>query len=170
MKHASILLIAIAAVLYAGSSAVAQHGHGASGSMGHSMSHASHTTPNTSGSPFSPNAKVTSKLSSLLASKGLVPQGTDLSKYCQGFRNRGQCIATMHVAHNRNVNFACLAHDATGQTNSAWGTVPTNCPTVSGKASLGGALHAIDPSTDAGAQVRSANKQAKQDLNEADKS
>ena len=169
MKRTSILLATTAVVLYLAPLATAQHGHATgSGSMGHTASHSNSNSSSTSIFPSS--AKVTSKLSSNLASKGLIPSGTSLSTYCQGFRNRGQCIAAIHVAHNLKLNFACLAHDATGQSNSAWGTVAGNCPSVSGRSSLGKAVQAIDPRTDSGTQIKKAKKQADHDLNDAQKS
>lgn len=111
------------------------------------------------------NAKLDSKLTSNLQSKGLLPSGTDLKDACSGFRNLGQCMAAIHVSHNLRVSFACMKADMTGQAALSG----SNCPagTGSSKMSLGKSIQALDPNADAKTEASKATKQADADLKES---
>jgi hypothetical protein len=88
------------------------------------------------------NTKLSSNLQKLLPST-MTPQ-----QACSGFRNLGQCVAAIHVAHNLGITFSDLRAKMTG----------------SNPESLGKAIHDLKPAANAGAEKKKAEKQAKNDL------
>jgi len=85
------------------------------------------------------------KLSARLAAK--LP-GADLQQAAGGFKNLGEFVSTVHVAHNLGIPFADLkTRIGSGQ-------------------SLGEAIHAIKPDVDSAAEAHRAQKQAEKDLKE----
>jgi hypothetical protein len=79
------------------------------------------------------------------------PPGTNLQSAATGFKNLGQFVAAVHVSHNLAFHFDQLKAKLTG----------------SNPQSLGRAIHGIDPNLNAKtvkADVKTAEKQAKQDL------
>jgi hypothetical protein len=175
MKRSILMAASMAVVLGVGStSGLGQHGrgggagpqgpastHGASAASAHANSAAS---SNSGPEVLTKNTKLDSKLTAKLQSKGLLPPGTDLKTACAGFRNLGQCMAAIHVSHNRDIPFACLKADMTG-------AAPTGsiCPAVTGtsKMSLGKAIQTLDPKADAKAEAKKAAKQAEDDIKES---
>lgn len=91
------------------------------------------------------NTKLTSNLQKLL------PAGTTPQQACQGFKNLGQCVAAIHVSHNLGIPFSDLAGKLTG----------------SNPESLGKAIHDLKPDANAGAEAKTAEKQAKADMNDS---
>ncbi|MBZ5702799.1 MAG: hypothetical protein LAN84_13250 [Acidobacteriia bacterium] len=146
-------------------------GGGSRGSMGsdaggpadHGSSHAAASSPTT---VLSRNSKLDSKLTANLQSKGLLPKGTDLKDACSGFKNLGQCVAAIHVSHNRNISFDCLKADMTGQAPAAG----SSCPAGSGssKMSLGKAIQTLDPQANAKSEAKQASKEADAEIKESD--
>jgi hypothetical protein len=107
--------------------------------MGHSdMSHAS---PN---DVLSHNTAIAGKIKTLT--------GEDAQTACSSFKNLGQCVAAAHVAKNLNIpgGFDALKAKITG----------------TGAVSLGKAIEALEPSANAKAETKKANKQASNDMNE----
>ncbi len=94
---------------------------------------------------LSQNTKLSSNLDKLL------PNGMNAQQACDGFKNLGQCVAAIHVAHNLNIPFADLKTKMTGK----------------GAESLGKAIKTLKPDADAKAEAKKANKQAEKDLNES---
>ena len=78
--------------------------------------------------------------------------GEDATKACDGFKNLGQCVAAAHVAKNLDIKggFDALKGKMTG----------------TGGVSLGKAIEELEPSANAKAESKRANKQAKQDMDE----
>ncbi len=76
----------------------------------------------------------------------LVPAGMSLEDACSGFKNLGQCSATLHAAQNLSIPFA----DLKGK--------------VTGGESLGSAIHSLKPETDAKGEAGKAQKQAREDM------
>jgi hypothetical protein len=115
---------------------------------------------------LSHNSKLNDKLSTKLQSQGLLPKGTDLKTACAGFKNLGQCIAAIHVSHNRNISFDCLKADMTG-TAPATGTT---CPAGTGSKtlSLGKSIQTLDPQANAKSEARTAGKQADADIHDSE--
>lgn len=130
----------------------AQHGHGGGSSMasmhGSSSTHGSSQAgthdggPKTAGQLLTQNTKLASKL------QGLLPAGTDLQTAASGFKNLGQFVAAVHVSHNLGIPFDQLKAAMIGP--------PTQ--------SLGKAIQQLQPSANTKAAVKTATKQADQDL------
>jgi hypothetical protein len=133
----------------------AQHGRGANGDhMGGSAaspgkSDSDHGAPTSHQSEkqspeqlLNNNTKLASHLQKLL------PVGTSPQQACNGFRNLGQCVAAIHVAHNLGISFFDLRARMTG----------------SKPESLGKAIQALKPEANARAEKKKAEKQAKNDI------
>lgn len=155
-------LILWTAMMFAfGSPTLAQHGHGggppaghgpsgvansnASGPNSNAMNHTdmSHASPST---VLSHNAAIAGKIRTLT--------GEDAATACNGFKNLGQCVAAAHVAKNLNIpgGFDALKAKITG----------------TGAGNLGKAIEALEPSANAKSEVKKANKQASDDMKEAE--
>ncbi len=181
MKRCLILLAGLVLVLYLGSPAYAQGKHGVGGpgsSHGASSnrpSDAGKNSPNSSTSGksatqlLSSNSNLDHALSTELTRKGLIPNGTTLQQMCANFRNLGQCIAAIHVSHNRKVPFGCLDWDVTGVKPAA-PIDTTNCTAPSGAMSLGKAIQTLDPNANAKAEAKKANKEADTEIKHASSS
>ncbi len=89
------------------------------------------------------NTKLSSNLDKLL------PAGTTAQQACSGFKNLGSCVSAIHVSHNLNIPFADLKSKITGGD------------------SLGKAIEALQPSANAKAETKKANKQAKADMSQS---
>ena len=139
----------------------AQHGHGGgTGGTMHSSSSSSSTHGNSADakadkSSTSNGSSVSEKLTdnTKLASKlqSLLPKGTDLQLASQGFKNLGQFVAAVHVAHNLGIPFDTLKTKAMGPP----------------KESLGQAIHALKPAANSKEETRKGEKQAKQDMDDS---
>jgi hypothetical protein len=138
----------------------AQHGHGGgaggdhmggppSGAASSGKSGSDHGASGSNQSGKSPdqllnqNTKLSANLQKLLPST-MTPQ-----QACNGFRNLGQCVAAIHVAHNLGISFMDLKTKMTG----------------SPQESLGKAIKDLKPAANAGAEKKKAEKQAKNDMN-----
>jgi len=109
------------------------------------MSHTdmSHASPS---DVLSHNTAITGKIQTLT--------GQDAASACDGFKNLGQCVAAAHVAKNLSipVGFKALKAKITG----------------AGSVSLGKAISDLAPKTNSKAEVKEANKQASEDMKEAE--
>lgn len=89
------------------------------------------------------------KLSSNLAA--LLPTGTNLQLAAQGFKNLGQFVAAVHVAHNLGIPFACLKADMTDTPPPAptGGATGVTCPDGTGTGpkalNLGASIQGLKP-------------------------
>jgi hypothetical protein len=141
----------------------AQHGRGGSMSGGHTggppsgvgssgKSDSDHGAPSSNQSGTRPeqllnqNTKLSSNLQKLL------PAGTTPQQACNGFKNLGQCVAAIHVAHNLGISFSDLRAKMTGSNHEG----------------LGKAIHDLKPETNASAEKKRAEKQAKNDMGDSD--
>src|SRR5262249_37073697 len=88
------------------------------------------------------NPRLAARLQSLL------PAGMTLDQAADGFKNQGQFIAALHVAHNLNIPFADLKASMTGANHE----------------SLGQAIHDLKPAADATAEVKKADHEAQTDI------
>lgn len=163
VRLAGIIAVSVALM---GIPLYAQHGHGggggAGGGMGHSMDHSSMPNANAStssgkgsaskGSSVSDHLADNTKLSSKL--QGLLPQGTNLQQASQGFKNLGQFVAAVHVSHNLGIPFDQLKSKMVGPPSE----------------SLGKAIHALKPTSNAKEESKKAEKQAKQDIDDSKQS
>jgi hypothetical protein len=144
------------------SPALAQRGHGGGPPAGHGPSMASsrggessangsamnhtdmsHASPST---VLSHNTAIANKIKALT--------NEDAATACNGFKNLGQCVAAAHVAKNLNIpgGFDALKAKITG----------------TGAMSLGKAIEALEPSVNSKSEVKKANKQASNDMKEAE--
>lgn len=142
--------------------------HGAGGDHGNSNSSVETGKAVSASSPttvLTRNTKLDTHLTSLLQTKGLLPKGTDLKDACAGFKNLGQCVAAIHVSHNLNIPFACLSSDMTGTAPASGSTCPTG--TGSSKMTLGKSIQTLSPNATSKTEVKTATKQANDDINEA---
>jgi len=109
------------------------------------MSHSdvSHASPST---VLSHNTAIAGKIRTLT--------NEDATTACNGFKNLGQCVAAAHVAKNLNIpgGFDALKAKITGK----------------GAVSLGKAIEALEPSANAKSEVKKANKQASDDMKDAE--
>lgn len=111
-----------------------------SGKSGHDHGHSSISAK------LASNTKLASKLQALL------PPGTNLQTAAQGFKNLGQFVAAVHVSKNLGIPFDQLKAKMTGPPPE----------------SLGKAIQQLQPSANAKAAVKTAEKQAKADLRSTD--
>lgn len=183
MKRLISILTGSVVVLFLGSAPLfAQHPHGggagnngATGAATHGASGEDHGSTSTTGtkgvaasSPgtvLAKNTKLDTHLTNLLQSKGLLAKGTDLKDACAGFKNLGQCVAALHVSHNLNISFACLSADMTGTAPASGTTCPSG--TGTSKMSLGKSIQTLSPNSTSKTEVKTATKQADDDINEA---
>ena len=147
----------------------AQHGHGggASSSMGnaHSSSASSHgnsadAKADSKGGSNNSSASISEKLTdnTKLASKleNLLGPNTTLAMLqadAQGFKNLGQFVAAVHVSHNLGIPFDQLKAKMIGPPSE----------------SLGKAIDQLKPAASSKAEIKKANDQAKQDMNDSGK-
>lgn len=171
-------LALIAAFGFAALPAFAQHGHGggSGASSMHGDSHSSGHDANEAneanddhgghdgmkgdeanehsghGGQNSSHGSIASKLSrnTQLASKlqALLPPGTDLQQAAQGFKNLGQFVAAVHVSKDLGIPFDQLKAKMTGP----------------GAESLGKAIRDLDPTANAKAAAKQAEREAKADF------
>ena len=111
---------------------------------GGAMSHTdmSHSSPS---DVLSHNTAIAGKIKSLT--------GQDAQAACSGFKNLGQCVAAAHVAKNLDIpgGFDALKAKMTG----------------AGSTSLGKAIEQLSPNANAKSEIKKANHQAADDLQEA---
>jgi len=178
--YRSVLAFAVASLFTA--SAVAQHGAGrpagAGGGMGHSSTGMSNSTGSSNSSrgnaAQSPttllqnNNHLDTHLTDALTKSGVTLPTGGLQSACSGFKNLGQCVAALHVSKNLNVGFDCIKADMLGQAPAAGSGCPAG--TGSSKMSFGKAVSTLQPNADAKAETKKANKQASDDLKNAESS
>ena len=165
MKRSSILTITLAAATCLTTAVWAEHGGaaGVHGGGGHGEApefhgDTSHSGSKTSGTGSGAAANFQARLAGNtgLATRlqPLLPPNTTLQAAAQGFKNQGQFIAALHVAHNLNIPFDQLKSEMTG----------------AGHDSLGHAIHDLRPDlTGKGvhSNVKLADHQAKNDVEES---
>ena len=159
MKLWNTLLIVTLASGVGTSAALAQHGHGGGGGSHMEMpgdrDHAAQMGAHTpSGmSMHNPVDQLSHNPALATRLQPLLPAGVNLQTAAAGFKNLGQFVAALHVAHNLNIPFDQLKAKMTG----------------SGAESLGRAVHDLKPDLSnqtVKSDVKTADRQAKQDLEE----
>ena len=168
MKRTILIVTMTAVILYISALTVlAQHGHGGGvgAGPGVSSSHGRMNNPasdksmkpeagknadhmgghQTTSERLAHNTQLSSKLQSLL------PTGTNLQQASSGFKNLGQFVAAVHVSHNLGIPFDQLKAKMTGS------------PHIS----LGKAIGGLSPQANAKAEVKKAERQAKEDMKES---
>jgi hypothetical protein len=111
-----------------------------------------HVNNGNHGSPKGPSLTISQRIdrNPRLAARleALLPPNTTLADAAKGFKNQGQFIAALHVAHNLDIPFDQLKADMTG----------------ANKYSLGKAIHELKPTADANAEVKKADREADTDI------
>lgn len=147
MRKVNHLVIAFAVSV---TGAFAHHAHHPMAMHEHNSAMAHH--PVTASARLANNPALASQLSSRLGP--LLPAGTNIQTAAAGFKNLGQFVAAVHVAHNLNIPFSQMAAKMTGPNAE----------------SLGKAIQDLRPSLSSSAvkqDVKLAKHQAKQDLEES---
>ncbi|HKW98553.1 MAG TPA: hypothetical protein VJN43_12525 [Bryobacteraceae bacterium] len=147
MRKINHLVIAIAVSV---TGAFAHHAHHPMAIHEHNSEMAHH--PVAVSARLANNPVLASQLSSRLVP--LLPAGTNIQTAAVGFKNLGQFVAAVHVAHNLNIPFIQLAAKMTGPNAE----------------SLGKAIEDLRPNLGSSAvkqDVKLAKHQAKQDLEES---
>lgn len=121
--------------------------HGKDADSDHGSGHGSGSSHGNFAAKLANNPQLSAKLQNLL------PAGTNLQTAAQGFKNLGQFVAAVHVSNNLGIPFDQLKAKMTGPPPEK----------------LGQAIHALDPSANAKAAIKTAEKQAHQDLKSTDK-
>lgn len=155
------LLSAAAMFAFASAPVFAQHGHGGGGGgssslsmhgSDHDNSSSTHGKSDDHVSGHDSHGSISQKLASnkQLASKlqGLLPPGTDLNAAAAGFKNLGQFVAAVHVSHNLGIPFDQLKSKMIGPPSE----------------SLGKAISQLKPDTNAKAETKKAESEAKDDM------
>lgn len=174
MRYATITILALAVVLYAGA-AFAQHGHGPGGSMGpgnsmgHGMNASSHDNGNGANSTQPHLDSVLAK-NTVIAGKIQKLTGMPATTACDGFKNLGQCVAAAHVSQNLHIPFDCLRAAMTGKATTDTACSKAASTSTTGKMSLGKAIQTLSPNSDHTAEAKKAQKQADQDIKDSSKS
>jgi hypothetical protein len=91
----------------------------------------------------------------------LFPEGTDLQLASSGFRNLGQFVAAAHVSKNLGIPFDQLK-------SRMLGTSTTAAEGGDSPVSLGKAIKELRPETDASAEVKKAERQAKEEIKQSE--
>jgi hypothetical protein len=161
MKILSTLLIVTLAMGVSISMALAQHGHGGGAAGGHmgmpgDRDHIAQAGDHMQAGPGMHTPVTALAHNPALAARlqPLLPAGTNLQTAAAGFKNMGQFVAAVHVAHNLNIPFDELKAKMTGPNAE----------------SLGHAVRDLEPNLDNQAvksDVKAAEKQARQDFDES---
>lgn len=163
MKHKHLVLI-VALTFAFSSPALAQRGHGGgspashvamgSGNSSHGEGNSGEATNHMDMSHASPSTVLSHNTA--IANKIKALTSEDAMTACSGFKNLGQCVAAAHVAKNLSIpgGFAALKAKMMG----------------TGGTSLGKAIEALEPTAKSKAEVKKANKQASDDMKEAETS
>ena len=173
----SIAMLAFAVVLCA-APGFAQHGRpgGAmgNGSMGNGMGHGSMGANNgaAAGSTHGVTIDQQLKNNTTIAGKIATLTKQPAATACQGFKNLGQCVAAAHVSQNLGMKFDCLKLAMTGikPTDGTQCTMPATSTSGKTTMSLGKAIQTLDPSVNASAEAKKAQKQANQDMKDSSSS
>lgn len=162
MKRATITLTVLGLALLVATVPSFAQGHGAGGPP---PSRGPSGTPGAGAASHGPEAssRGTSDLAhsspsnvlshnTAIAGKIRALTGQDAQTACSGFKNLGECVAAAHVAKNLDIagGFDALRAKLTGPNAE----------------SLGRAIHDLKPDANAKAEVKKANKQTDDDLNE----
>jgi hypothetical protein len=111
------------------------------------------------------NSALGAKLTLKLQALGVLPTGANLGASCETFKDLDDCVATLHAAHNLELNFNCLKSKVTGvQAND----YASECKSATdGKpVSLSKAIRSLDPEVDPKAEAGTAEREGRDDLAE----
>ena len=103
------------------------------------------------------------KLTPKLQAQGILPANSNATQACSSFTALNECLAALHASHNLGLDFNCLSASVTGVHTSA---DLSGCKAADGEKaqSLSRAIHLLSPSADAKGSTKTAEQQAKDDL------
>ncbi len=103
------------------------------------------------------------KLTPKLQAQGILPANSNATQACSSFTALNECLAALHASHNLGLDFNCLSASVTGVHTSA---DMSGCKAADGEKarSLNKAIHLLSPSADAKGSTKTAEQQAKDDL------
>lgn len=78
----------------------------------------------------------------------LLPEGQTIRDFCDGFKELGECVTTIHVSQNLGISLTDLKPKVTGK----------------GAEKLEKAVHELKPDADAKAETKKAHKQAEKEI------
>jgi hypothetical protein len=92
-----------------------------------------------------------------------LPANSNATDACASFTALNECLATLHASHNLGLDFNCLRASVTGVHTTA---NISGCKAADGEKplSLNKAIHVLSPSADAKHSTKTAEQQAKDDL------
>ena len=107
---------------------------------------------------------VEKKLTPKLQAQGVLPANANATDACASFTALNECLAALHASRNLGLDFNCLRASVTGVHASA---DMSACKAADGEKalSLTKAIHLLSPSADAKGSAKTAEQQAKDDLN-----
>jgi len=106
---------------------------------------------------------VEKKLTPKLQAQGVLPANSNATDACASFTALNECLATLHASRNLGLDFNCLRASVTGVHTTA---NISGCKAADGEkpVSLNKAIHVLSPSADAKRSTKTAEQQAKDDL------
>src|SRR5437867_5823565 len=147
----------------------------AQGNSSSSSSHSSHSlnpikwVKKGKGSKNSPDSNasrsdIEKRLTPKLQAQGILGANANATDACAAFTALNECLAALHASRNLGLDFNCLRASVTGVHASA---DMSACKAADGEKalSLTKAIHLLSPSADAKGSAKTAEQQAKDDLN-----
>jgi hypothetical protein len=147
VRSALRVLASATMVIWIGTSVVRAQANGSHGPNLNHVDNGNHGSPD-KGSSLTISQRIDRNPQLASRLQALLPAGMTLDQAAAGFKNQGQFIAALHVAHNLDIPFTDLKTDMTGPNHD----------------SLGKAIHTLKPTVDATAEVKRANSEADTDL------
>jgi|SRR5215471_13021582 len=147
VRSALRVLASAMMVIWIGTSVVLAQANGSHGPNLTHVDNGNHGSPN-KGSSLTVSQKIDRNPKLAARLQALVPAPLTLDEAATGFKNQGQFIAALHVAHNLGISFTDLKADMTGPNQD----------------SLGKAIHALKPTADATAEAKKADRETDADI------
>ena len=106
---------------------------------------------------------VEKKLTPKLQAQGVLPANANATDACASFTALNECLAALHASRNLGLDFNCLRASVTGVHSNA---DMSGCKAADGEKalSLTRAIHLLNPSANAKNATKTAEQQAKDDL------
>jgi hypothetical protein len=106
---------------------------------------------------------VEKKLTPKLQAQGVLPGNSNATDACASFTALNECLAALHASRNLGLDFNCLRASVTGVHSNA---DMSGCKAADGEKalSLSRAIHLLSPSANAKGSTKTAEQQAKDDL------
>jgi hypothetical protein len=175
LLRVSILALGLSAFVAVGAEhAAAQGPAGAGASTAAQGSHSSHSMnpikwvkkdSKKSADSNENRSDVEKKLTPKLQAQGVLPANSNATAACTSFTALNECLAALHASRNLGLDFNCLRASVTGVHASA---DMSGCKVADGEKalSLTRAIHLLNRDANAKSAAKTAEQQAKNDLND----